>query len=62
MDVILKDSHLDTRIKISILMNVIVPKLEYAGEVWDGNAMLVKNSETVQKAAAEDTPMLENDT
>ena len=29
MDVILTDSHLDTRIKRCILMNVIVPKLEY---------------------------------
>ena len=34
MDAILTDPHLDTRIKICILMNVIVPKLGYAGEVW----------------------------
>ena len=27
MDAILTDSHLDTRIKVCILMNVIVPKL-----------------------------------
>ena len=33
MDTILTDSHLDTRIKRCILMNVIVPKLEHAGEV-----------------------------
>ena len=51
MDVILRDSHLDTRIKICILMNVIIPKLEYA-EVWEGNVKLVKKLETVQMAAA----------
>ena len=33
MDVILRDSHLDTSIKRYILLNVMVPKLEYAGEV-----------------------------
>ena len=49
---ILRDSHLDTRIE-SILMSVIVPKLEYAGEVWEGNVKLVKKLETVQMAAAE---------
>ena len=32
MDAILTDSHLDTRIKRCILINVIVPKLEYAGK------------------------------
>ena len=52
MDAILTDSHLDTRIKTCILMNVIVPKLEYAGEVWEGNAKLVKQLETVQMTAA----------
>ena len=31
MDAILTDSHLDTRIQRCILINVIVPKLEYAG-------------------------------
>ena len=31
MDAILTDSHLDTRITSCILVNVIVPKLEYAG-------------------------------
>ena len=35
MGAILTDSHLDTRIRRCILMNVIVPKLEYAGEVWN---------------------------
>lgn len=35
MKAILRDSHLDIRIKRYIPMNVIVPKLEYAGEVWD---------------------------
>ena len=51
MDAILTDSHLDTRIKRCILMNVIVPKLEYAEELWEGNAKLVKQLETVQMTA-----------
>ena len=25
-----------------LLISVVVPKLEYAGEVWEGNAKLVK--------------------
>ena len=33
-------------------MNVIVPKLEYAGEVWEGNAKFVKQLETLQRTAA----------
>ena len=33
-------------------MNAIVLKLEYAGEVWGGNAKLVKQLETVQVTAA----------
>ena len=33
MDAILTDSHLDTRIEWRILINAIVPKLEYAGEI-----------------------------
>ena len=37
MDAILTDSHLDTRIKRCILMNVVAPKLAYAGEVREGN-------------------------
>ena len=48
MDVILRDSQLDTMIK---MMKVIVPKLEYA-EVWEGNAKLVKKLETVPMTAA----------
>ena len=52
MDSILTESHLDTRIKICILINVIVPKLEYAREVWEGNAKLVKQLETVHMTAA----------
>ena len=40
-----------TRIKIFILMNLMVPKLEYAGEVWEGNENFVKQSETVQMTA-----------
>ena len=37
---------------ICILINVVVPKVEYAGEVWEGNAKLLKQLETVQMAAA----------
>ena len=54
MDAILTDSHLDTRIERCILINVIVPKLEYAGEVWEGNAKLVK--QLVQMTAAKKVP------
>ena len=53
MDAILTDSHLDTRIKKCILINVIAPELEYAGEVWEGNANLVEQLETLQMKAAE---------
>ena len=52
MDAILTDSHLGTRIERCILMNVIVPKLEYAGEVWEGHARLVERLEVVQMTAA----------
>ena len=38
MNAILTDPHLDTRINSYIVMIVIVPKLDYAGEVWGGNA------------------------
>ena len=51
MDATLTGSHLDTRIKICILTVVIVPKLEYA-EVWQENAKLVKQLETVHMIAA----------
>ena len=52
MDMILRDSRLDTRIKRCILLNVIVPKLEYAGEVWGGNKKSAEKLETEQMAAA----------
>ena len=42
MDAIPTDSHVDTRIERCTLMNVIVPKLEYAGEAREGNAKSVK--------------------
>ena len=42
------ESHLDAWIQLSILMNVIVPKLEYAGEVWEGESKSIKQPETVQ--------------
>ena len=51
VDVILRGSQLDTRIKICILKKVIVPKLEYA-EVLEVNAKLVKTLETVPMTAA----------
>ena len=47
IDVIPRDTHLDSSIKRCILMNVIVPKLEYAGEIWEGGAKLVKKLETI---------------
>ena len=53
---ILTDSHLDTRIEICIMVNVVVRKLEYAGEVWGGNAKFVKQLETVQMTAAKKIP------
>ena len=52
MNAILRDPHLDTRIKIYILINVIVPKLECAGEVWEWNTKIVKQPEIVQMTAA----------
>ena len=51
MDAILTDSRLETRIKLRNLMDVIVPKLEYA-EVSEGKAKLAKQLETVQMTAA----------
>ena len=52
MHAILSDSHLDTMIKNCILMNAVVPKLGYAGDVWEGNAKFLKHLETVQMTAA----------
>ena len=52
MDAILTDPHLDTRIKMCILINMILSKLDYAGEVWKGSAKFVKQLETVQMTAA----------
>ena len=52
MGFILRHPHIGTGIERCILMNMIVPKLEYAGEVWEGNAKLVKKLKTVQMAAA----------
>ena len=55
-DAILTDSHLDARVKRYIMMNLIVPKLEYAGEVWEENAKLVKKLKTGQMTAARKIP------
>ena len=52
MDAILTDPHLDTGIKTCILIDVNVPKLEYAREVWERNAKFVKQLKTVQMTAA----------
>ena len=52
MDAILTDSHLNTRIKRCILMNLVVPKLEHAGEPTEGNGKFVKQLETLQRTAA----------
>ena len=53
MDAILRDSLLDTRIRMRFLIsvivqNVIVPNLEYAGDVWEGDTKLAKHLETEQ--------------
>ena len=58
MDVILTDSLLDTRTKRCILLNVILPKLEYAGEVWEGNKKLADKLETVQMATSQSTKII----
>lgn len=52
MDVSLRDSNLDTQIKICTLVNVIVLRLKYAGKVREGNAKLVKQMETALKREA----------
>ena len=62
MDAILKDPHLDIRIKLYILINAMVPKLEYAGEIWEGNTKFVKHLETVQMTAAKKTLRCSNTT
>ncbi|CAB1115185.1 unnamed protein product [Ectocarpus sp. CCAP 1310/34] len=49
---ILANRHLDTRIKLTVLKSVIVPPLEYAGEVSKGNKKVVKNLEAAQMKAA----------
>ena len=58
MGPILTDSQIDTRIKIRILINVLVPKLEYA-EAWEGNMNFAK-LETVHTTAAKKVPRCSN--
>ena len=53
MGAILTDSHRDTTIKRCILMHVMVRKPKDAGEVWEGNAEVVKQLETLQMTEAE---------
>ena len=52
MAAVLTNSHLDTRFNRCFMINVIVPKLEYAGEIQEGNAALVEQLEIAQMAAA----------
>ena len=47
------DSHIGTRIKACILINVIVTKLECSVQVWEGNAKFVKQLKTERMMAAE---------
>ena len=49
---ILANRHLDTSIKLTVLKSVIVPPLEYAGEVWEENKKVVKELEAAQMKAA----------
>ncbi|CAB1110807.1 unnamed protein product [Ectocarpus sp. CCAP 1310/34] len=49
---ILANRHLDTRIKLTVLKSVIVPPLEYAGEVWEEYKKEVKKLEAAQMKAA----------
>ncbi|CAB1096020.1 unnamed protein product [Ectocarpus sp. CCAP 1310/34] len=49
---ILANRHLDTRIKVTVLKSAIVPPLEYAGEVWEGNKKVVRELEAAQMKAA----------
>ena len=52
MDAILTDLHLDARISTCILMNVIVPNLEYATELWKESAKVEKQLETAVQVTA----------
>ena len=52
MEAILTDLHLDTTIKVCILMNAIASKLEYTGEIWKRSAKLEKQLGTAQMTAA----------
>ena len=52
MDASLTDPHLDTRIKMCMLVIVIVPKLKYAGDLSERNASFVKQLDTMQMTAA----------
>ena len=47
MDAILTDSHIYTRLKVGVLVHVIVPGQDYAGEVWEGDVEFVKQLESV---------------
>ena len=36
--------HLDTCMKLIVLKSVVVPPLEYAVQVWEGNMKVIKSS------------------
>ena len=52
IEVILTDSHLGSTIERCILMDAIVPKREYAGDIWEVDAKFVKQLKTQLRAAA----------
>ena len=60
MNAILSDLHLDTRIQVCTMLNVIVPKLQHT-EVWEANAKSVTQLETVHMTAAKKMRMLKNE-
>lgn len=51
---ILGHRQLDTRIKLQILKSVIIPPLEYAGEIREGNKKIDKELEAAQMESSED--------
>ena len=60
MDMILRDSRLDTRIKRCILLNVIVPKLEYSGELGGKQEVGGEVGNSADVSCKGDTRVFEN--
>lgn len=46
------DSRLDAMIKVGIVLNATVPRLEHAGYPWEGSTKFVIQLEAVLMAAA----------